>query len=122
MSHEIRSPMNGVLGFAEMLLYGESKKEKPPVEASLLHWMIKIWRLPPQDFCIPPETVRSTESLPTISAKALRIRKAEVSLLYQVVQSSETERIRKALAITQTELRLMAAAAIMGLNSQPVNG
>lgn len=31
-------------------------------------------------------------------------------------------RSRSALLITETELRLMAAAAIMGLRSQPVKG
>ena len=33
-----------------------------------------------------------------------------------------TLRKRKALVMTETELRLMASAAIIGDNSQPVNG
>jgi len=35
---------------------------------------------------------------------------------------NRAERKRKAFPITDTELRLMAAAAIAGLNSNPVNG
>ena len=39
-----------------------------------------------------------------------------------VSSPSETERSRSALAMTETELRLMAAPAMIGLRSRPKNG
>ncbi len=54
---------------------------------------------------------------------ALRIAQADRrARSIRFVQSSRAPPRRSALATTETELRLIASAAIIGLNSRPVNG
>ncbi len=91
--------------------------------------VLRTGELPVLQNPVPRRELDNSEISPILDLKRMPERSSSAaggtdpklrSQLWQL--HSESRRRRSALAITETELKLMAAAAIMGLKSRPKNG